>query len=635
MIMLAIIIPYYKLTFFEETLQSLADQTDKRFKVYIGDDGSVESPTALLEKYKGKFNFVYHRFEENLGGISLTKQWKRCVALSGEEEWIMILGDDDVLEEAVVDCFYKNIEEIKLVSDVVRFASYKIDNQGTKTSLIYNHPKIERSIDSFYRETRSSLSEYVFNKKKVLEIGFRDFPLAWFSDVLAVLEFSNFKNIFSINEAQIYIRISDYSISGKKDNFKLKSKANFEFYSYLLNNKYNFFSNIEKKELFFRLNKCFINNKKEYILFFKISKIYLRRFLIKEYFTFIKSVFYSFYKILIMRVGFNPHKDKLQSVLEYTHQVIIPVYIPNEEGYFKDSFKIFQLCLESLFTTIHNKTFVTIVNNGSGDFVKEYLNELLDQKRIHEVIHTENIGKLNAVLKGLAGNVIELVTISDADVLFLPNWQTETAKIFSKIPKAGVVGIVPQFKVYETNCGNVIFDNFFNPHLKFIPVKNPNALIRFYDSLGWDRSYNQDYLKYNLGLEVNTDLTVLIGSGHFVATYKKDMFQEITTYLGYKLGGDSEGFLDKAPLKKGYWRLTTYDNYAYHMGNVYEDWMAIPPKNELTIAVSSINFTKRKQMNAVVYFIKNRLFVKFLSVGWMNTLFLLWKKLPKNLIDQY
>jgi hypothetical protein len=370
-------------------------------------------------------------------------------------------------------------------------------------------------------------------------------------------------------------------------------------------------------------------------LFFKISKIYLRRFLIKEYFTFIKSVFYSFYKILIMRVGFNPHKDKLQSVLEYTHQVIIPVYIPNEEGYFKDSFKIFQLCLESLFTTIHNKTFVTIVNNGSGDFVKEYLNELLDQKRIHEVIHTENIGKLNAVLKGLAGNVIELVTISDADVLFLPNWQTETAKIFSKIPKAGVVGIVPQFKVYETNCGNVIFDNFFNPHLKFIPVKNPNALIRFYDSLGWDRSYNQDYLKYNLGLEVNTDLTVLIGSGHFVATYKKDMFQEITTYLGYKLGGDSEGFLDKAPLKKGYWRLTTYDNYAYHMGNVYEDWMAIPPKNELTIAVSSINFTKRKQMNAVVYFIKNRLFVKFLSVGWMNTLFLFWKKLPKNLIDQY
>ena len=43
--MLAIIIPYFKLLFFEETLQSLAIQTDKRFKVYIGDDASPEDPS--------------------------------------------------------------------------------------------------------------------------------------------------------------------------------------------------------------------------------------------------------------------------------------------------------------------------------------------------------------------------------------------------------------------------------------------------------------------------------------------------------------------------------------------------------------------------------------------------------------
>jgi hypothetical protein len=44
--MLAIIIPYYKLCFFEENLQSLAAQTDKRFKVYIGDDASPEKRDA-------------------------------------------------------------------------------------------------------------------------------------------------------------------------------------------------------------------------------------------------------------------------------------------------------------------------------------------------------------------------------------------------------------------------------------------------------------------------------------------------------------------------------------------------------------------------------------------------------------
>jgi len=33
--MLAIVIPYFKRTFFEYTLQSLAKQTDQQFKVYI------------------------------------------------------------------------------------------------------------------------------------------------------------------------------------------------------------------------------------------------------------------------------------------------------------------------------------------------------------------------------------------------------------------------------------------------------------------------------------------------------------------------------------------------------------------------------------------------------------------------
>ena len=46
--MLAIIIPYYKIVFFEETLKSLSEQTDKRFKVYIGDDASPENPANLI-----------------------------------------------------------------------------------------------------------------------------------------------------------------------------------------------------------------------------------------------------------------------------------------------------------------------------------------------------------------------------------------------------------------------------------------------------------------------------------------------------------------------------------------------------------------------------------------------------------
>lgn len=336
-----------------------------------------------------------------------------------------------------------------------------------------------------------------------------------------------------------------------------------------------------------------------------------------------------------MRIGNNPHKDQPQQESDSIHQVIIPVYIPNHEGYFKDSFTILKLCLESLFNTIHKKTFISIVNNGSDQIVSCYLDLLLKTNKIQELIHTENIGKLNAILKGLAGNDIKLVTISDSDVLFLPNWQMETVKVFAAVPKAGVVGIVPQFKTYESNCGNLLYDNLFNSKLRFVPVKNKEALIRFYDSLGWDRNYNQDYLEYNLALEINSELNVLIGSGHFVATYKKDIFESVITHIGYKMGGNSEGYLDMLPLQKDYWRLTTDNNYAYHMGNSFEDWMVATPNLKLEHVAEGYNFQKRKKTNSTFYFIKNRLVVKFISVKVIVKLFLKWKKLPQSMIEKY
>jgi hypothetical protein len=336
-----------------------------------------------------------------------------------------------------------------------------------------------------------------------------------------------------------------------------------------------------------------------------------------------------------MRIGSNPAKNQVIKATEYLHQVVIPVYIPNQVGYFKDSLSILKLCLQSLFATVHSKTFITVVNNGSCSVVANYIKDLHRANQIQEFISTENIGKLNAILKGIVGNNIEVVTISDADVLFLPNWQMETVKIFAKVPKAGVVGIVPQFKMYESNCGNILFDNLFNSKIRFTAVKNKPALIRFYDSLGWDRKYNQDYLERNLALKIDDAHIALIGSGHFVATYKKDVFENVVSYIGFKMGGDSEGYLDRLPLDKDYWRLTTQDNYAYHMGNVLEDWMMVPSESNNKNNYTLIEICKRSKVSVLTYFLKNKLFVKFLSVRWLNKLFLYWKKLPKPMIANF
>ena len=96
-----------------------------------------------------------------------------------------------------------------------------------------------------------------------------------------------------------------------------------------------------------------------------------------------------------MRIGDNPQRNLPIMATEFNHQVIIPVYIPNFEGYYSNSFEVLQLCLESLFISIHPKTFVTIVNNGSCEEVKIYLENLFISNKINELIHTTNIGKLN------------------------------------------------------------------------------------------------------------------------------------------------------------------------------------------------------------------------------------------------
>jgi len=252
--MLAIVIPYYKITFFEETLYSLANQTDKRFNVYIGDDASVADPTDLLEEFKEKFDFNYYKFEENLGSKSLVKQWDRCLAMTEQEEWIMLLCDDDTLSENCIADFYKRLPKINAADcNVVRFATVIKNMKQQKKSGVYEHPELEKATDFMYRRmtnaTRSSLSEYIFRKSIYLRYGFFDYSLAWHSDDRAWLEFSQFKYIYTINSASVCFRLSEENISRSDFMIKEKNQATLAFYNFVIFKHLLKFKRFQRKEL--------------------------------------------------------------------------------------------------------------------------------------------------------------------------------------------------------------------------------------------------------------------------------------------------------------------------------------------------------------------------------------------------
>lgn len=261
--MLAIVIPFYKLTFFEATLQSLANQTDKRFKIYIGDDASPEDCSVLLEKYKGKLDFLYKRFESNLGGISLVKQWERCVEMTNDEEWLMIFGDDDIMSENAVESFYYFIKnnDNNVSVNLVRFQLKVIDQNNEVIVPITKHPTYETSGDLLTRmlksETMTTTSEYIFKKKTYrLNNGFVEFPLAWFSDYATWLLFGK-DGIYTISKGFVSWRLSKLNISATNnvnEVKKLKIKSLYLFIRFI-EKDFNI-----KKRLIYRYIKKHINN---------------------------------------------------------------------------------------------------------------------------------------------------------------------------------------------------------------------------------------------------------------------------------------------------------------------------------------------------------------------------------------
>lgn len=323
-----------------------------------------------------------------------------------------------------------------------------------------------------------------------------------------------------------------------------------------------------------------------------------------------------------MRLGNNSAKDgKIITKNKSQHRVIIPLYIPYEFDYYKDSYKIFELCLFSIIKTSSSILNISVISNGCCKEVNAKLLILYEQELIQElIVESEAIGKINSVLKALRTAEERLITITDADVLFDNNWEYRVLEVFKAFPKVGSVSPVPVFRTHFRLTSNIWFDNLFSSQLKFRSVKDPESMVLFANSIGWPW-LDIKYKDVIATLKSKEDIIAVLGSSHFVCTYKREVFSKIPKNNSiYKLGGDSEYlYTDLPALKMGGYRLATYGNYAFHLGNVLEDWMTQKFSNLKTEikAPTSIDQLKMLKFRPFYYYFTEKLFRKIFRIPFI------------------
>jgi len=232
--LLAIVIPAYKGRFLAEALASIAAQTSREFRVYIGDDCSPDDLEGICRGFRAGLDLHYYRFESNLGGTSLPSHWNRCIELS-TEPWVWLFADDDVMEPDCVERFHQVLAETRRACDLYRFNTLTIDGSGRVIKVNRPHPEQESVAEFAYHRLcgnrDSYASEYVFSRSAYDHCGgMVRYPLAWCSDDASWISFAAAAGIHTITGPRVLWRRSGLNITALKGEtvpLKLEAAAMF------------------------------------------------------------------------------------------------------------------------------------------------------------------------------------------------------------------------------------------------------------------------------------------------------------------------------------------------------------------------------------------------------------------------
>ncbi|MEX2593379.1 MAG: glycosyltransferase [Anditalea sp.] len=234
MIKFSICIPAYKSKYLKDCIQSILKQSEDNFELIILNDCSPEPVEEIISQFQDR-RIHYHKNEKNVGAVNLVDNWNKCLSLA-IGEFVVIMGDDDLLESNYLEEFSKLITAYPDL-EVYHCRSKIINDEGEPVMLTPSCPSFEGVYNSIWHrlnQLRSNyISDYMYRVRSLKEReGFYYLPLAWGSDDITAFIASAEKGIAHSNKPVFNYRNNRLSITSTGNDLE-KMKANMAYANWL------------------------------------------------------------------------------------------------------------------------------------------------------------------------------------------------------------------------------------------------------------------------------------------------------------------------------------------------------------------------------------------------------------------
>lgn len=267
-----------------------------------------------------------------------------------------------------------------------------------------------------------------------------------------------------------------------------------------------------------------------------------------------------------MRVGMNPMRS--ERAAEFKPIALTAVtHLPNLQGYHARRLEVIQVCLLSMVKHANEDHNLIIWDNGSCPELLEWIEGEL---KPDVLIKSVNVGKTAA--RTCLTRMVHpktIVTYTDDDMLFYPNWLKPQIELLQGFPCVSVVTGYPVRTSFR--WGNEKTLRWAKKNAKIERGRFlPDAWERdFAISIGRDPSVHFETSKDDQDVLIEYNgMKAYATSHHCQFIGYSEMVGRVTQYDGFAMG-DERPFdvaLDSVGL-----RLATIDRSARHMGNIIHD----------------------------------------------------------------